>query len=130
VSVLNGQWYDSNVTSPGFFDGSLPYDSAFVLFEEPIFLSGFERGSTLAWLSLGDSTCRQGNDADEDRLDDCFESNTGRFFGTRNTGSDPANPDTDGDGLLDGDETLGTLTGLNLPAMGASPPLVSPSMVA
>ena len=35
VAILNGQWYDSNVTSPGSFDGSLPFNSAFVLFDEP-----------------------------------------------------------------------------------------------
>lgn len=116
-----GQWYDPNETSPAPWDTQLPYESAFVLFDDPIFASGFERGSTLAWLSMSDSTCRQGTDTDNDRLDDCFESNTGRFVDVRNTGSNPANADTDGDGIEDGDETLGTLAGLNLPAMGTNP---------
>ena len=116
-----GQWYDADESSPGPWDNQLPYESAFVLFDDPIFSSGFERGSTLAWMSISDSSCRQGTDSDNDRLDNCFESNTGRFIDVRNTGTDPANADTDGDGIQDGDETLGTLAGLNLPALGTNP---------
>ena len=36
-------------------------------------------------------------------------------------GTDPENPDTDGDGIGDGDEVLGTIGGLDLPAMGTNP---------
>lgn len=39
------------------------------------------------------------------------------------TGTDPLNPDTDGDGISDGDEVYGTLDDLDLPAMGAWPVL-------
>lgn len=53
-----------------------------------------------------------GTDSDNDRLTDADEA-------TR--GTNPNNPDTDGDGLPDGDEALGTLNGLNLPALGANP---------
>jgi hypothetical protein len=53
-----------------------------------------------------------GTDSDGDRLTDSDEL-------TR--GTNPNNPDTDGDGLPDGDEALGTLNGLNLPALGANP---------
>lgn len=52
-------------------------------------------------------------DSDGDRLVDCLEV---LVYGT-----DPDNPDTDGDGLSDGDETLGTLDGLDLPSMGVNP---------
>ena len=51
-------------------------------------------------------------DTDGDRLVNCQEA-------ARSTGI--TNPDTDGDGLKDGDEVLGTLDGLNLPAMGVNP---------
>ena len=65
--------------------------------------------------------CTPGQDSDGDRLDDCAETNTGEFLSQTNTGTDPNNADTDGDGLSDGDETLGTAAGLDLPALGASP---------
>jgi uncharacterized repeat protein (TIGR01451 family) len=60
-------------------------------------------------------------DTDNDRLADSVETNTGIYIGLSNTGTDPANPDTDGDGIKDGDEVLGTIDGLDLPGMGASP---------
>lgn len=60
-------------------------------------------------------------DSDNDTLPDCAESGTGVFIDATNTGSDASNPDTDGDGLRDGDEVLGTLDGLDLPALGANP---------
>lgn len=52
------------------------------------------------------------DDADGDRLDGCQEA----FHKT-----DPNNDDTDEDGLIDGDEVLGTAGGLQLPALGAHP---------
>ncbi|NNK98544.1 MAG: S8 family serine peptidase [Xanthomonadales bacterium] len=60
-------------------------------------------------------------DSDNDRLPDFAETNTGIFIDSSNTGTDPNNPDTDGDGIKDGDEVLGTLAGLDLPAMGTNP---------
>ena len=60
-------------------------------------------------------------DTDGDRLPDSAETNTGIFVDASNTGTDPNNPDTDGDSIDDGDEVLGTLDGLDLPAMGLSP---------
>lgn len=51
-------------------------------------------------------------DSDDDRLANCEEA-------VRNL--DYNQPDTDGDGLRDGDEVLGTIDGLNLPAMGVNP---------
>jgi len=62
-----------------------------------------------------------GVDSDNDGLPDSVETNTGHFVNNTNTGTDPHNADTDGDGIKDGDEVLGTSSGLNLPAMGASP---------
>ncbi len=60
-------------------------------------------------------------DTDNDRLLDAYETNTGVYVSPTNTGTDPNNPDTDGDGIKDGDEVLGTLAGLNLPGMGTNP---------
>ncbi|MEZ6319102.1 MAG: GC-type dockerin domain-anchored protein, partial [Phycisphaerales bacterium] len=52
-----------------------------------------------------------GSDADQDGLPACVEASIG---------TDPNNPDTDNDGLSDGDEYNG-VPGVNLPAMGANP---------
>ena len=60
-------------------------------------------------------------DADGDRLPDCVETNTKVFAGISNTGTDPNDPDTDGDNISDGDEVLGTRLGLDLPALGVNP---------
>src|SRR5690606_29183335 len=65
---------------------------------QPVFVDGFE------------TPCAA--DLDGDRLDECAEAAAQ---------TDPANPDTDGDGLSDGDEVLGTSGGLDLPAMGVDP---------
>ena len=60
-------------------------------------------------------------DTDGDTLPDCAETNTGKFVDITDTGTDPAHADTDRDGLKDGDELLGTIDGLDLPALGVSP---------
>ncbi|MEO7795237.1 MAG: hypothetical protein ABIV06_10725 [Thermoanaerobaculia bacterium] len=120
VPLGTGQYYSPNETSPGSW-AQAPYESAFVLFVDPIFANGFERGSERGWTGNSDSSCRQGFDSDNDRLDNCFESNSGRFVDVRNTGTSPTNSDSDSDGIKDGDETLGTLAGLNLPALGTNP---------
>jgi len=60
-------------------------------------------------------------DSDGDRLADAVETNTGVYVDLNNTGTNPFNADTDGDGIRDGDEVLGTLQGLDLPAMGVNP---------
>jgi uncharacterized delta-60 repeat protein len=44
------------------------------------------------------------DDADNDGLTYWVETNTGVYVDETNTGTDPADPDTDGDGLEDGDE--------------------------
>ena len=60
-------------------------------------------------------------DRDGDGLADCVETATGRFINAQDTGTDPDNPDSDHDGLLDGEEVHGSETGLDLPAMGVNP---------
>lgn len=60
-------------------------------------------------------------DSDNDTLPDCAETATGRFVSASDTGTDPRNRDTDADGLSDGIEVMGTLDGLDLPALGVSP---------
>lgn len=66
-----------------------------------------------------DSACDIDSDGDE--LPDCVETATGVFVDVGNTGTDPQNPDTDGDGLADGIEVVGTPDGVDLPAMGTNP---------
>lgn len=58
-------------------------------------------------------------DTDNDRLPDCFETASNVYVDYTRTGTSPTNADTDNDGLIDGDEVLGSAAGLNLPAMGA-----------
>lgn len=73
------------------------------------------------YIAFSYTGCTLGTDSDNDRLDDCYETNTGNYISSTDTGTDPGNADTDGDAISDGDEVLGTLSGLNLPAMGANP---------
>lgn len=65
----------------------------------------------------GEKPC---GDSDGDGLSDCVETGTGVFRNRYDTGTSRSNPDTDGDGLRDGDEVLG-VAGLDLPALGVSP---------
>ncbi|MCB1247113.1 MAG: hypothetical protein KDB69_07605, partial [Acidimicrobiia bacterium] len=64
--------------------------------------------------------CVPATDSDGDRLPDAVETNDGNFVSAAQTGTDPANADTDGDGIDDGDEVLGTEANLDLPAIGTS----------
>lgn len=60
-------------------------------------------------------------DSDNDGLADAIESGSHIFGGPENPGTNFNLADTDGDGIKDGDEVLGTLANLNLPQMGCSP---------
>ncbi len=60
-------------------------------------------------------------DTDNDRLPDIVETNTGIYISPDDTGTDPNDSDTDNDNIRDGDEVVGTLDGLDLPAMGTNP---------
>lgn len=88
------------------FAGSLAAPAPRQIWDQ-VLLSGFETGCS--------------EDSDGDRLMNCVETDTGHFVGATSTGTSPADPDTDDDGLSDGDEVLGTLSGLNLAAFGTSP---------
>jgi hypothetical protein len=83
---------------------------------------GTSAGTAVLNLSYyGIVSCSDTGDTDGDRILNCRETNDGVFVSTNATGTSPTNSDTDGDGLLDGDEVLGTTGGLNLPALGANP---------
>lgn len=97
-----------------------------------IFSDDFESGDLTRWSSVQPPLCSPNTDSDNDRLFDCVETNTGVFVDSEDTGTDPNNPDTDGDGLLDGDEVLGIDAiedgngveiepGVPLPDMGVGP---------
>lgn len=75
-------------------------------------LPAFAAGSTEIIYQDGFDPCEAGVDADNDRLGACVE---------RALGTDPFLADTDGDSIDDGDEVLGALDGLDLPALGADP---------
>jgi len=64
--------------------------------------------------------CHTAVDADSDGLPNGVETNDGSYSGAGDTGTNPNNPDTDTDGITDGEEALGT-GGVNLWAMGARP---------
>jgi hypothetical protein len=72
-------------------------------------------------LTVTPCTLSSPGDTDGDRLPDCVETNSGEFVSQLNTGTKPNDRDTDDDSIRDGDEVLGTLLGLDLPAMGVSP---------
>jgi hypothetical protein len=68
-----------------------------------------------------------GIDRDEDTLLDGVETNTGVFVSPTNTGSDPANADTDGDSFDDAVEVAaGTDPNDPLSFPGAAVPVLSP----
>ncbi len=69
----------------------------------------------------GPVTCVTETDTDGDRIPDWAETATGVFVDMTDTGTDPARADTDGDGIADGDEVVGTLGGAPLPLLGADP---------
>ena len=77
------------------------------------------QGAELVFGSGLEDPCAE--DVDRDRLADCVETGTGAFVSAASAGTSALSSDTDEDGISDGDEVLGTLLGLNLPAMGASP---------
>lgn len=86
-----------------------------------IFRNGFEPGIIFNSGFEAELNCADTGDNDNDGLLNCYETNTMVFIDAFNTGTDPNNPDTDGDAIKDGDEVLGTIDGLDLPAMGAHP---------
>ena len=73
-----------------------------------------------AWIANYNAGCNF-NDSDNDRIPNIYENNTGIYFADFATGTNPNNPDSDGDNINDGDEAYGTADGLDLPGMGANP---------
>lgn len=65
--------------------------------------------------------CNPGTDTDGDRLDNCDETNSWVFVDPGDPGTDPNLADSDGDFIRDGDEALGSVAGLDLPALGSHP---------
>ena len=112
----------------------LVYDNALNFFDISAFIKLYQLGDlTVDYNNTGDlnffdislflqmitGDCPDLTDTDGDRLPDFVETDNGIYIDHFATGSDPLIADTDGDGLFDGDEVLGTTSGLVLP--GASP---------
>jgi hypothetical protein len=76
---------------------------------------------TSSSVTLGCQSLNGAADSDHDGLPDWAETNTGTYVNAARAGTDPNTADTDSDGIVDGDEVLGTAGGVNLPAMGANP---------
>ncbi len=90
----------------------LPDDNGAAITKEALRLKADPGGDaqTITYTAVppGSGT-RAGVDRDEDTLLNGVETNTGTFVDADDTGTDPANSDTDGDGIPDGEEvTNGT----------------------
>ena len=75
---------------------------------------------------------RMGVDRDADGLVDGVETATGVYVGPNDTGSNPANPDTDGDGWLDGvdpDPNNPNITGTTVPLLDGASLVVYPLLL-
>jgi uncharacterized repeat protein (TIGR02543 family) len=62
------------------------------------------RWATIAAILLASTSVACAIDSDGDGLDNSVETNTGIYVSATNTGTNPQNPDTDGDGVPDGVE--------------------------
>ncbi len=62
----------------------------------------YPRWSTIAAILLASTSVACAIDSDGDGLDNSVETNTGIYVSATNTGTNPQNPDTDGDGVPDG----------------------------
>jgi hypothetical protein len=65
--------------------------------------------------------CVPAADTDADRIPDALEGGVGSSIVAPNVLTVPTDPDTDDDGMDDGDEAYGTVAGLPLPAYGVRP---------
>ena len=106
------QW--EKVSGPGIISFTDPFSLATgATFDRPgtyvvrlVAGDGLSQGSSLQTINVEPAPS---NDVDSDGLLNEVETNTGVFLSAQETGTDPNNPDTDGDGWLDGDEvSLGT----------------------
>lgn len=87
------------------------------------FTSGGLTAATSPVSTTLDATCTLATlgDADGDRLPDCIESGSLVYISPQDPGTLSNDPDTDDDGIPDGDEVLGSAGGFNLPALGVNP---------
>lgn len=79
------------------------------------------RGEDVVFFQDGFEPLDPWGDEDGDGLRNGVETATGVYRGPEDAGTSPRHFDTDGDGLLDGDEVRGTASGFFLPALGVSP---------
>ena len=75
--------------------------------------------------SLGVQTRADMLDTDDDGYDDTVENGVGQWGSVMSTGTSPVNPDTDGDGLLDGQENRDLTV---FPGLGIFPTSADPNL--
>ncbi len=100
---LSGYAWGQNIGWIRFEGRSGPPGAAALLTPAGAFY-GYAWGQNIGWIRLD---CDWGvllTDHDEDGLADAFETATGRYAGAYDTGTQSKNPDTDGDGISDGEE--------------------------
>lgn len=105
---IDGQFIASqswalNTFNSGFFMGTLPGDPSNLFFNGALDdVRIYNRQLTGAEITTLYNS--EDPDADHDGIRDRFETGTGIYVSPTNTGTSPTNPDTDGDGLSDGQE--------------------------
>jgi hypothetical protein len=75
--------------------------------------SGYAWSENIGWINMASGYGVRLADTDSDGLPDAFETDTGTFHTAYDTGTDPTNPDTDGDGFTDGDEIAAATDPMN-----------------
>ncbi len=103
----------------GAYAGAGNFDAPPLLYAGNYHLTGWSPCRNAGWAASGewdvDGELRTGNvdvgfdefvDGDGDQLPDLVETGTGTWISDTDMGSDPANPDSDGDGIPDGEEWL------------------------
>lgn len=117
-------------TASPFCQADLIFDNSLDFFDISAFLIAYDNGNLIAdfdgsgnldffdissFLNLFSGGCQDLTDFDGDRIPDFAETDNGFYLGILQTGTNPLSRDSDGDGLEDGDEILGTTDGLILP---------------
>lgn len=112
-NVFTYQWYLNGLAIPSLYGGS---DATFTI--APLEANNGDWRvdvTNTAGTTSNEFNIRIVYDSDNDNIYDYRETNTGTYVSSTDTGTDPNNPDSDGDGLNDGIEILTHNTDPNNP---------------